>query len=147
MLLRMHVFTKGKIVFSAMAIAAVSVVGTAHANEVNLVINNATSATLYLVSGSPYGKFPSTIQPGQKYQINPALQFGGSRSDIEVVYERRDTGSACRFTASHIERPTLGPFFDKSADSVGAGYASCQALQSPSWQPPYNYSAEFAYYY
>lgn len=137
--------SKTKLALSALLIASAMLAGVAHANEVNLIINNTTSSKIYLVSGSPYGKFPPFVNPGEKEPVK--LQFGGTRSDIEVVYKRTDTDTACRFTASHIEKPTLGPFFDKSAESVGTGYASCQALQSPTWRPPYNYSAEFAFYY
>lgn len=134
---------KNKLTLSTLLLTAAVFSNAAQANVVDIVINNVTDVDLILVSESTYDKFPTTIPAKRKESVT--LYMGGTRSDIEVVYKRSDSGAACRFTTSHIEQVS-GPYFDKSATSIGTPMATCSAYQTPTWRPPYNYKAEFAFY-
>lgn len=114
------------------------------ANEVRLTILNNTDDPIRLTSGTPWGSLPASLAPKESRTIT--LRFTGTRSDIEAVYMRQGSGTACRFTASHIlhgDRPT----FDHGAVSLDPPRSACGSTQGPRYAPPWDYSAGFTFYF
>lgn len=116
----------------------------AHANSVNLTLQNSTPDVLRLLSSSHNSQFPTTLGPGQILPIS--FTFGGTSSEVSATYRRVGAGTTCRFSASHVVHIS-GPRFFKNATSIGENSATCLTFQSPKWKIPYSYTATFAFYY